>query len=146
MMRKLLMLLALLGLSACAFSGNIYDESQQVSKPIPAGKARLFVYREWSLFGTGVRPSIFLDGKKIRRSVPNSFTMIDITPGNRVLTNVGEVEKRLDFTAVANQTIYVREEPMLGIWGRIGFLLVDSATAQKEMKTLREQNFVPEAK
>lgn len=134
-------------LTGCAMSGTTYTQAKQRAAAPAPGTARVYMYRESSMFGAGVQPSVFLDGVKVRNSVPGSFTAKDVAPGAHRITVETETEKTYDFTAKAQDEIYVREAPGFGyLIGRVHLEPVSAQEAAKEIADLHEMNIAPPAK
>ena len=140
-MRFLLPVAALLMLSACASSGPLYRDAVKGYPPIAKDSGRLYLYREARSFAAGIQPSVMVDGRKVRDSVPGSYTMLDLAPGDHVVSVSTEVEKSVNVKILSKQETYVREAPTVGIliW-RVYVEPVSKETAQNELTELHEIN------
>lgn len=120
---------ALLG--ACA-SGPKHAEIQSSIPTVKAGEGRLYIYRESSMMGAAIQPSILVNGKVVGQSKPGGFFFVDLAPGSVEVSTSTEVEKKLSLTLDAGQTRYVRTVIGFGLLvGRVYPELVDNAAGAK---------------
>lgn len=120
---------ALLG--ACA-SGPKHAEIQSSIPAMKAGEGRLYVYRESSMMGAAIQPSVLVNGKVAGQSKPGGFFFVDLPPGSVEVSTSTEVEKKLSLTLDAGQTRYVRTVIGFGLLvGRVYPELVDNAAGAK---------------
>ena len=94
-------------LAACA-SGPKHAEIQSSIPAVKAGEGRLYVYRESSMMGAAIQPSVLVNGKVAGQSKPGGFFFVDLPPGPVEVSTSTEVEKKLSLTLDAGQTRYVR--------------------------------------
>ena len=123
-----------LGLSACASGPKMSDVSLPAAK---AGEGRIYFYRENSMMGAAIQPSVYLDGKVVGTSKPGGFFFVDAAPGSKEVATSTEVEKKLTFTLERGQTRYVKTVISMGLLaGRVQPELVDDATGAKELRDM----------
>jgi hypothetical protein len=118
-------------LAACA-SGPKHAEIQSSIPAMKAGEGRLYVYRESSMLGAAIQPSVLVNGKVAGQSKPGGFFFVDLAPGSVEVSTSTEVEKKLSLTLDAGQTRYVRTVIGFGLLvGRVYPELVDNAAGAK---------------
>ena len=123
-------------LAACA-SGPKHKEIQASIPALGADQGRIYFYRSANIFGSGIQPSVMLNGDKVGESVPGGFFFIDRAPGNYEVLLSTEVDRKLTFTLSRGQEQYVRMSVGLGaIIYRVHPELVDAATAKTEIVDL----------
>jgi hypothetical protein len=122
--------------SACA-SGPKYTEVQSSIPAISADKGRIYFYRSGNIFGSGIQPSVMLNGVKVGDSVPGGFFFVDRDPGNYEVLLSTEVDRKATFTLARGQQQHVRMSVTLGaIVYRVYPELVDGPTALGELRDL----------
>ena len=123
-------------LSACA-TGPKYAEVQSSIPALDPAKGRIYFYRSGNPFGSGIQPSVMLNGGKVGDSVPGGFFFVDRDPGNHEVLLSTEVDRKLTFTLAKGQEQYVRMSVTLGvIVYRVFPELVDAAAAREEIRDL----------
>lgn len=128
-----LSLLALV--SACAATGPKLAEIRSAIPALKPDQGRIYFYRNSSMLGAAIQPSIQLNGTVVGDSVPGGFFFVDQAPGPKEVSASTEVERKLTFTLEAGQTRYVRTAVGFGIAvGRVYPELVDNATGEKELE------------
>jgi hypothetical protein len=121
-------------LSACA-SGPKYAEVRASIPPLAADQGRIYFYRSSNMMGSGIQPSVMLNGEKVGDSVPGGFFFVDRKPGNFEVLTSTEVERKLTFTLAAGQQQYVRFAVGMGVMVyRVYPELVDAETGGKEIQ------------
>lgn len=121
-------------LSACA-SGPKLAEMQSAIPTLKAEQGRIYFYRNSSMFGAAIQPSITLNGTMVGDSKPGGFFFVDQAPGAQEVVTATEVEKKLTFTLEPGQTRYVRTSIGMGVLaGRVYPELVDATTGEKELQ------------
>ncbi len=125
-------------LLSCATTGPKYSEIKTSLPMINPEEGRIYFYRKANLFGSGIQPSVYLNGKKVGRSVPGGFFFVDRPAGNYEVLLSTEVDKKLTFTLDKGQIRYVRMSVGLGILVyRVYPELVDPSIGESEMQELR---------
>ncbi|MGH8633932.1 MAG: DUF2846 domain-containing protein [Burkholderiales bacterium] len=125
-----------LTLLACA-TGPKYAEIQSSIPALDPGKGRIYFYRSGNLMGSGIKPSVMLNGAKVGDSVAGGFFFVDRDPGNYEVLLSTEVDRKLTFTLAKGQEQYVRMSVTFGvIVYRVFPELVDAATAKPEVQQL----------
>jgi hypothetical protein len=123
-------------LAACA-SGPKYGEIKGSIPSLAADKGRIYFYRSGTMFGSGIQPSVLLNGEKVGDSVPGGFYFLDRNPGNYEVLLSTEVERKLTFTLAQGQEQYVRMSVGFGVVVyRVYPELVDVATGRAEIQDL----------
>jgi len=127
---------ALVVLSGCA-SGPKFNEIESKIPPIKSSEGRIYFYRDASLFGAGIQPSIRLNNGIIGVSKPGGFFYVDTKPGKHEVSCATEVERKAVFTLDAGQTRYIKTTIGLGIVaGRVYPELVDNKLGDKEVREI----------
>jgi hypothetical protein len=133
--RALLVMLAAVA-AGCA-TGPKYAEVSGAIPAIPADQGRIYFYRSGQPFGSGIQPSIMLNGQKVGDSQPNGFFFVDRPPGSYEVVLSTEVDRKLTFTLAPAEERFVRMSVGLGvIVYRVYPELADRATALAEIKDL----------
>lgn len=121
-------------LSGCA-TGPKYGEVKLPS--VKQAEGRIFFYRSGNPFGSGIQPSVMLNGNKVGDSTPGGFFFVDTKPGPMEVTLSTEVDRKVTFTLSAGQVRYVRMSVGLGvIVYRVYPELVDDSVGQSEIADL----------
>ena len=123
-------------MAACA-TGPKLGEMKSTIPMLKSTEGRIYFYRNASMFGAAIQPTIMLNGKVVGDSKPGGFFFVDQAPGPMEVATTTEVEKKLTFTLEPSQTRYVRTIVGFGvIAGRVYPELVDNATGEKELGEL----------
>jgi hypothetical protein len=134
--RICLLAFAIALLSGCA-TGPKYGEVKQSIPALKQTEGRIFFYRSGNPFGSGIQPSVMLNGNKVGESTPGGFFFVDMNPGPMEIVLSTEVERKLTFTLSAGQVRYVRMSVGLGvIVYRVYPELVDESAGQSEIVDL----------
>jgi len=75
----LLVVLSLLILNSCVSSSTSVQVNEIPS--LAENKSRIFFYRTKLLFGSGMKPAIYLNGKKVGFSISGTAFYVDVDPG-----------------------------------------------------------------
>jgi len=106
---------------------------------IPAGKARLIVYRS-SYMGFAIQPKVFVDGQETGRCKPGTTIAANLTPGEHTIASTTEVKRTLSVNLIAGKTTYVSCRTKMGIAvGRAKFEQVSPAKAIAKAASMRLQ-------
>ena len=123
-------------LTGCA-TGPKYEEVRGGFATLPADQGRIYFFRSSNPFGSGIQPSVMLNGEKVGDSQPGGFFFVDRAPGNYEVNLTTEVERKLTFTLESGQEQYVRMSVGLGVLVyRVYPELVDKKTGEEELKGL----------
>jgi len=123
-------------LTGCA-TGPKYEEVRGGFPTVPADQGRIYFFRSSNPFGSGIQPSVMLNGEKVGDPQPGGFFFVDRAPGNCEVNLTTEVDKKLTFTLEPRQEQYVRMSVGLGvIVYRVYPELVDKKTGEEELKGL----------
>jgi hypothetical protein len=101
-------------LVGCA-SGPKYPEVKSSLPALSAEQGRIWFYRSGTMFGSGIQPSVVLNGEKVGESTPGGFFIVDRPPGNYEVMLSTEVERKLTFTLDKGQERFVRMTVGLGV-------------------------------
>ena len=112
-------------IAGCA-SGPKFADVQSSIPALDAKQGRIYFYRESSMVGAAVQPSIMLNGEKVGDSTPGGFFLVDRAPGRYVATASTEVERNAQFTLSAAETVYIRTRVTMG--ALVGHVQVEVAT------------------
>lgn len=130
-------LLALLWLQGCAATGPKGSELGATLGAVPAGYARLVLFRSSGMLGAAVQPEILVDGQVVGTSKPGGFFVADVGPGKRVISASTEAASRLELDVLAGRTYYVRSAISMGLMvGRIALTEEGAVTAREELADL----------
>jgi Protein of unknown function (DUF2846) len=133
----MLMLTATALLATGCASGPKYSAVEKNIPTLASGKGRIYFYRSGSMFGSGIQPSVKLNGEKVGDSKPGGFFYIDRAPGDYEVMLSTEVDRKLTFTLDAGEERYVRMSVSLGVLVyRVYPELVDKSTGVTEMREL----------
>lgn len=123
--------------SGCA-TGPKYSEVKNTIPKLSSDNGRIYFYRPTNMgFGSGIQPSVNLDGKVVGESKPGGFFFVDAAPGNHEVALSTEVEKKLTFTLDKGQERCVRMAVGLGVVVyRVYPELADPQQCQSEIKDL----------
>lgn len=137
-MKKLLLnLLTITLLAGCAASGIKQSEMKSSIPPLKENQARVYFYRDNSIFGAAMQPEINLDGKVVGKSMRGGFFYVDTTPGPHIASNTTEVERNISFVLEPKEVKYIRTSISLGVMaGRANFELVPAAQAEPVLMDL----------
>ena len=134
--RSYLLALAIVFLGGCA-TGPKYGEVKQAIPSLKQAEGRIFFYRSGNPFGSGIQPSVMLNGNKVGDSTPGGFFFVDVKPGPMEVSLSTEVDRKVTFTLSAGQVRYVRMSVGLGvIVYRVYPELVDDSVGQSEIADL----------
>lgn len=111
-----------------------YDAASRHALPLPAGRARLVVFRPASFVASGVRPELHLDGRPLGALNAGQVAMVDIPAGAHRLDGEGEA---LSFSVAEGDTRIVRATPETGFWnGWLRLTALDATQSADEFATL----------
>ena len=113
-LRALLLIICTALLASCA-TGPLYKEMRASTPGLAEDKARLYFYRPEKFIGSGIRPSVVLNGNVVGPSTPGGFFFVDVSPGPYEVTMTSEVERKLTFTVEKKDVRCVRLTVSLGI-------------------------------
>jgi Protein of unknown function (DUF2846) len=124
-------------LAGCAATGIKGAEMTEQVAQVPAGKARILIYRDGSLLGAAVQPNVMVNGEVVGTSKPGGFFYADVGVGTHEVSARTEVTSSVSFQMAEGQTRYVRTSITMGAFvGRIQFTLVEAEEAQRVLPGL----------
>lgn len=139
-MKKLLVVCALLLVSACAQrEGASFAQATQSLQPLSASSARIYIYRKDEDLGSGLKPDVFVNGQNIGDIVSNSFLIKDVAAGNVVIAPNSSIANNEDltFVAQAGQIYYVKINVITGFWmGKFQLNLMSNEQAASDLRTI----------
>ena len=95
-------------------------------------------FRESHFTGSGLKPSIYVDGKEVDRLANGHWFSVHAEPGKHQLQSSAKNEPATVIETVAGQTTYVQMVILTGTWRGGGRLLqVDGEQAQKVIAKLK---------
>ncbi|MGO8917342.1 MAG: hypothetical protein ACLQJR_15655 [Stellaceae bacterium] len=145
---KRLFLLLALALGSCAGQAPTFDEVAATVPPVPAGAARIVLYRDFEPYQSLSWVPVFLNGKTIGAVGPGHVIMRDEPPGTYRLEAKSEglwPDQVKTVTAAAGETIYAKITSFKGLDpGADGggtmttfvLILVDPAAGRREIGKL----------
>lgn len=136
-LQRLVAVFATVLLAAGCATGPSYKEVQSTLPKVTASQGRIYFYRSAQPFGSGIQPSVMLNGQKVGDSKPGGFFFVDRAPGSYEVLLSTEVERKLSLTLASGEERYVRMAVGLGvIVYRVYPELVDAATGRAEIQDL----------
>lgn len=134
---KKIVLYVLLVVTALLTGCSTGPKFSEVKDRIPALKTdmgRIYFYRDDSLFGAAIQPSIRLNNEIVGVSKPGGFFYVDAKPGKHEAICATEVTRKAVFTLEAGQTRYIKTSVGLGIIaGRVYPELVENSLGESEV-------------
>jgi hypothetical protein len=112
-----------------AFPGDKTSESTS---------STIVFFREGHYAGSGLKPSIFVDGKEVGRLPNGRWFQVSAEPGKHELQSSAKNEPATIVNTTAGQTTYVQMVIVPGTWRGAGRLLeVDAKEAQNRIAKLK---------
>lgn len=111
MKKPLFVLLSAAILSGCAASGAKLSTIESTFSEISSSEGRVYFYRTYSTFGAGMRPTIFVDGKPVGKSIPGGVFYKDLPEGNHAVTIDAQIypgQSSLQLNVEPKETTYVK--------------------------------------
>ena len=143
---KFLILFALvLAISSCAPVRSTLISRDEIPS-LSENRSRIYFYRTSMLFGSGMRPPIFLNGEKVGISSSGTAFYVDVDPG-KYKVSIAKIlyagsKGGVDFEVHENEVVYVRTwTGGSSLVGRTNAGVVSPEKAEKEIKDLRFLRF-----
>jgi len=96
----------------------------------PAGKSRIYVYRNESI-GGAVTMNVLIDDRNMGQTVAKSYLVVDVNPGPHKIVSIAENQDLLELTTLAGRIYYVWQEVKMGfMYARNKLQLVDEKVGQ----------------
>ena len=112
--------------------------SQETSAPPTNNKATIVFFREGHYAGSGLKPSVYIDGKEVERLSNGRWFSVEVEPGKHELGSSAKNEAHTVIQPAAGETVYVQLVIVPGTWRGAGRLLqVDSKEAQEKIAKLK---------
>ncbi len=116
-------------------------------KPTPADESRkgsqnstIIFFRESHYFGSGLRPSVYVDGRGVGRLSNGRWFSYSVEPGKHKLESSAKHQPATLVETTPGETIYVQMVTVAGVWRGGGRLLqVDGEDAQKIIAKLKPE-------
>jgi hypothetical protein len=135
-MQKVLLLLTTVSLIGCASLPNFTEYAKRLP-PTTQGEGRIWFYRSSRFVGSGIQPSVLLNGETIGKARPGGYFYVDRPAGNYVVTCETEQINECRLVLEPRSTKYVRLTMGLGVWiASIVPQEVSQSTALKELADL----------
>jgi len=107
------------------------------TSPMPATEmAHLRVYRQRRYVGSGLAPSIFVDGKQVARVGNGRRVTIKLTVGSHTIAS-DDKSSAISIDAKAGQDYYVRVDEATGFWkghGKLTLLMPEQGSAEYKLQ------------
>lgn len=103
-----------LAVVGCA-TGPKYAEVKSSIPNLSPDKGRIYFYRSGTMFGSGIQPSVKLNGDVVGDSKPGGFFYVDVPPADYEVVLSTEVDKKLTFVLEKRQERCVRMSVGLGV-------------------------------
>ena len=149
MKKSFIMLIVLLcAVSGCMSTGGTPITRDQMPE-LSGSKGRVIFYRTSMMFGSGMQPPIFLDGRKVGVSASGTAFAVDVDPGKHS-ASIAKIlypgaEGGVDFQIGANEMVYIRTWTGGGsLAGRTDAGVMDPLTAEKHLKDVSFLRFETE--
>src|SRR5882724_11563633 len=92
-------------------------------QPTQVQAASLVIFREGHFTGSGLKPSIYVDGKEVARIKNGSYFTMQIEPGKHDLSSSAKHESPLPLEIKPGETSYVQMIVVTGTWRGAGRLV-----------------------
>jgi hypothetical protein len=137
----------LLLISACA-SAPSFDEASATLAPLPAGEARLFIYRDFQPYQSLSWVPVFLNGRRAGAVGPGRVLVRDIPAGTYTIAALSQglwPNQAKTVTVAPEQTVYAKIESFksanpagnrFALQTTFVVVLMDSATGRREIGPL----------
>jgi Protein of unknown function (DUF2846) len=120
----------------CVSMPNFAENAKRFPPP-EQGKERIWFYRQSRFVGSGIQPSVLLNGEKIGKARPGGYFYVDRPAGNYVVTCETEQINECRLFLAPGSTKYVRLTMGVGVWlAAIVPQEVSRTTALKELADL----------
>jgi hypothetical protein len=131
--RAALVIAALPLVAACA-SGPTYADLHANEPVLASEDGRIYFYREGSMFGSAIQPSVDLNGTKVGDAVPGGYFYVDRPAGDYEVSTTTEKKETVDVKLDAGQIRYVRLDIGMGVFvGHVIPSLIDPSEGAKEI-------------
>ena len=116
MLNRLLILISLLLLSACASvpMGDAQKDATHKAFRASPNTAGVYIYRNEN-FGAAIRMDVLVDGQTIGQSAAKTYFYVDLAPGKHTFMSKSENEDTLTLDLVAGNLYYIWQEVKMGL-------------------------------
>jgi hypothetical protein len=94
-------------LAGCAATGPKFAEVEANLPALRAGEGRIYIFRENTGMGAGVRPDVRLNGEVVGAPQPGSFFFVDKPVGHYTASARTEAESSVEFLLREGENAYV---------------------------------------
>ena len=136
---------AFLSLTGISFSQEKPASADESRKGSP--NSTIIFFRESHITGSGLRPSVYVDGRDVGRLSNGSWFSYSVEPGKHKLESSAKHQPATVVKTAPGETIYVQMVTVAGVWRGGGRLLqVDGEDAQKIIAKLKPNEKDEESK
>lgn len=116
MLNRLLILISLLLLSACASvpMGDAQKDATHKTFSTSPNTAGVYIYRNENI-GAAIRMDVLVDGQMVGQSAAKTYFYVDLPPGTHTFMSKSENEDSLTLDLVAGKLYYIWQEVKMGI-------------------------------
>ncbi len=101
-------------LAGCA-SGPTFAELHASEPAVAADLARIYFYREASMVGSAVQPSVYVNGVAVGSAVPGGYFYIDRPAGEYDISTTTEKTESIKATVQPGDVRYIRLDIGMGV-------------------------------
>jgi hypothetical protein len=124
-------------LTGCAATGPKFAQQEASTPKLAADQGRVYFYRNASMVGGAIRPSIKFDGVAVGDSLPGGYFYVDTKPGSHQAETSTEASNKVSFVVEKGEVKYVRTKVTPGLLaGHVVPELIGPEEAQKELVDL----------
>jgi hypothetical protein len=131
-------------LGACAATGPRFAEVEASLPQLRPGEGRIFIFRENTAVGAGVRPDVRLNGEVIGTPQPGSFFFVDRPAGRYTASARTEAESTVEFEVGNGESAYVSLKIGMGLLvGRPHLAVLPAAAGAAALPSLAYIGAIP---
>jgi hypothetical protein len=120
--------------AACA-GGPTFTEMHASEPALAADSGRIYFYRESTMMGAALQPSVKIDGTAVGDAVPGGYFYVDRPAGTYKVSTTTEKEEDIDVKLAAGQIRYVRFDIGMGVFvGHIIPSIIDPDQGANDIK------------
>ena len=141
--RAALVIAALPLVAACA-SGPTYSALHANEPALASDSGRIYFYREGSMFGSAIQPSVDLNGSKVGEAVPGGYFYVDRPAGDYEVSTTTEKKEAVDLKLDAGQIRFVRFDVGMGVF--VGHVIPSIIDPDEGAKEISDCSYLDDAK
>ena len=126
-------------LAACA-SGPTFAELHAGEPVVATDSARIYFYRESSMVGSALQPSVYLNGVAVGSAVPGGYFYVDRPAGDYDITTTTEKVETIKTSLKPGDIRYVRLDIGMGVI--VGHILPTLVMPEQGMAEIAKCHFV----